>query len=169
MNQKYHFKKAELSDCPVIRQVARQVWGPTYEGILSQEQLDYMFEWMYSVESLENQLKNGHAFFLLYEEEIPVGYFSVNKEHGTRYHLQKIYLNPAKQGLGLGKILLERAEDFVREIKSQNTSVDFILNVNRRNKALQFYKKQGFEIESQGDFDIGNGYFMNDYIMKKIL
>ena len=39
------------------------------------------------------------------------------------------------------------------------------LNVNRNNKALQFYQHLGMEKVAEGDFHIGNGYYMNDYIM----
>ena len=39
------------------------------------------------------------------------------------------------------------------------------LNVNRNNKALQFYEYMGMRKLRKGDFPIGNGYYMNDYIM----
>ena len=39
------------------------------------------------------------------------------------------------------------------------------LNVNRNNKALHFYEKMGMRKLREGDFPIGNGYYMNDYIM----
>lgn len=164
----YHFKKAALDDSPVIRNIAEQTWGATYGEILSPEQLEWMFEWMYSPESLEKQMRDGHTFFLLYEDKSPIGYVSVNQERENRYHLQKLYLIPNKQGSGLGAKLLEKAEEFVQEIKTSEV-VDLVLNVNRENKALHFYKKHGFEIESEGDFSIGNGYYMNDYILKKTL
>jgi hypothetical protein len=38
-------------------------------------------------------------------------------------------------------------------------------NVNRNNKALQFYEHMGMRKLREGDFPIGNGYYMNDYIM----
>ena len=44
-----------------------------------------------------------------------------------------------------------------------------LLNVNRRNKAKQFYEHLGFTIISEEDIDIGQGYFMNDYVMEKKL
>ena len=31
---------------------------------------------------------------------------------------------------------------------------------------MQSYKKFGFEIIDEQDFDIGNGYYMNDFIMR---
>jgi ribosomal protein S18 acetylase RimI-like enzyme len=40
------------------------------------------------------------------------------------------------------------------------------LTVNRQNfKSINFYFKLGFKIEKVADFDIGNGYFMNDFVM----
>jgi hypothetical protein len=39
--------------------------------------------------------------------------------------------------------------------------------VNRYNKARAFYEKLGFVVIDEKDFDIGNGYFMNDYVMEK--
>jgi ribosomal protein S18 acetylase RimI-like enzyme len=38
--------------------------------------------------------------------------------------------------------------------------------VNRHNRALHFYEKQGFKIIREEDIDIGSGYFMNDYVME---
>jgi hypothetical protein len=40
------------------------------------------------------------------------------------------------------------------------------LFVNRTNPAVIFYKIKGFYIDQEIDLDIGNGYFMNDYLMK---
>lgn len=39
------------------------------------------------------------------------------------------------------------------------------LNVNRYNPALGFYQHMGMTKVREGDFPIGNGYCMNDYIM----
>ncbi len=43
------------------------------------------------------------------------------------------------------------------------------LNVNRQNKAVDFYKNIGFKIIKEVDIPIGEGYFMNDYVMQKEL
>ena len=39
------------------------------------------------------------------------------------------------------------------------------LNVNRHNRAVSFYEHLGMRRLRSGDFPIGGGYFMNDYIM----
>lgn len=43
------------------------------------------------------------------------------------------------------------------------------LQVNRRNNAKYFYEKNGFSVIKEFDFDIGNGYVMDDYVMEKQL
>ena len=45
------------------------------------------------------------------------------------------------------------------------TPCEMHLNVNRNNKALRFYEYMGMKKVDEGDFAIGNGYYMNDYIM----
>ncbi len=32
-----------------------------------------------------------------------------------------------------------------------------------------FYEANGFTVVAEKDFDIGNGYYMNDYVMQKEL
>jgi ribosomal protein S18 acetylase RimI-like enzyme len=42
------------------------------------------------------------------------------------------------------------------------------LTVNRQNyKAINFYFKNGFTIDHIANFDIGKGYVMEDFVMKK--
>jgi catechol 2,3-dioxygenase-like lactoylglutathione lyase family enzyme len=41
-----------------------------------------------------------------------------------------------------------------------------ILNVNKYNRAKEFYQKLGFSVYSEGIFDIGEGYVMDDYLME---
>lgn len=164
----YHIRKAEKNDCSLINTLALQVWEPTYGKLLSSEQLEYMFDRMYSIPSLKNQMESGHIYYILYNDEKPVGYLSIEKESKDIFHLQKIYVLPGEQGSGAGKLLIQKAEQHVTE--NAETSICFIeLNVNRENKAVDFYRKMGFVVDRQGDFDIGNGFYMNDYIMKKTI
>jgi hypothetical protein len=43
------------------------------------------------------------------------------------------------------------------------------LNVNRFNNAQFFYQKKGFQIVETIDIPIGEGYWMEDFIMEKKL
>ncbi|MNQ75341.1 putative acetyltransferase [compost metagenome] len=70
---------------------------------------------------------------------------------------------PETQGKGIGKKVI----DEIAELALDNNSTSLILNVNRFNTALGFYKKIGFEIVDEVNIDIGKGYLMEDYVMKK--
>lgn len=55
------------------------------------------------------------------------------------------------------------------ELESRYAGIQTMkLTVNRRNiKAINFYFSRGFRIDHAADFDIGSGYFMNDFVMVK--
>ncbi len=161
--------QATESDIHVIESMADVVFRNTYSSILTAEQVDYMMEWMYSDKSLEKQFSDLHSFFIAWCNGIPVGYMSIQKESITEdnitiYHLHKLYVMPEWQGRGVGELLFKQAHEYASENK--NTAKARIeLNVNRYNKAVGFYLRMGMKIASEGDFPIGEGFYMNDYIM----
>ena len=159
-------REASIHDCQLIRKLASQAFSHTYRHILSPEQLDYMFEWMYSEKSLLEQMtEQHHHFFIASYEQQACGYISVEREDKRLFHIQKIYVLPQMQGKKIGKHLIEKAFSYIRGLVAPDESVTVELNVNRQNKATGFYKRMGFSIARSGDFPIGNGFFMNDYIM----
>ena len=156
---------ATPNDIPIIRKIAQSAFPETYAEILTPQQSDYMMEMMYSRDSLLQQMHGNHTFYIIYAEdnETPCGYVSVEKESDDVFHLQKIYLLKEFRGKGFGKILFDTAVEHVRRVHPSPCKM--LLNVNRSNKSAQnFYKKRGMYKYSEGDFDIGNGFFMNDYI-----
>lgn len=161
--------KATVTDIPVIKSMAEVVFRHTYSSILSASQVQYMMEWMYSTESLEKQFKDGHCFFLAGNNNTPVGYMSIQKEGVTDdgitvFHLHKLYVMPEWQGSGVGELLFKQACEYASGNKN-SAKARIELNVNRFNKAVGFYLRMGMKIAHEGDFAIGNGYYMNDYIM----
>ena len=42
----FEIRKATKDDCPQIRQLAEQIFPATYKEIISQEQIDFMMDWM---------------------------------------------------------------------------------------------------------------------------
>jgi len=171
MNQ-IMLRPATLSDRALIRSISERTWPSTYGHIISQEQIDFMLDWMYSDDSLEKQMNTGCEFFIAsIKNEISdwdtVGFCSVSpddeKVEVSRSHkLNKLYVLPAAQGTGTGKALLHQAI----EVAKAASSSSLFLQVNKHNNAYTFYLKQGFIKEAEFKFDIGNGFFMDDYVMR---
>lgn len=158
-------RRATLGDIPLINEMAQNIFPHTYGDILTPEQIDYMMEWMYAPHNLEKQMRDeGQVYFIGYINNSPFGYLSVQQEEEDLFHLQKIYVLSHFQGKGLGKLLFQQAIDYIKSVHPAPCKM--ILNVNRDNKAKQFYERLGMKVHSVGDFPIGNGYYMNDYIME---
>jgi GNAT superfamily N-acetyltransferase len=157
-------RKATFADLPTIRTIAHQTWPVTFGSILSPDQINYMLEWMYSIQSLEKQVNgSGHIFLLAFMGDQKVGYasYELNYEREKQTKLHKLYVLPEMQGKRVGKRLL----DEVKEIARQATQQQLLLNVNRDNKAVQFYGKLGFTVIKEVDIPIGDGFYMRDYIL----
>lgn len=172
----YTVLQATTCHCQLIHELAWQVFPYTYKEILSPQQTAYMMEWMYSVESLHRQMtQEGHIYLLGYCGEEVMGYVSVQPQppemyEGTltdTFHLQKLYVLPHFQGRHCGSFLFREAIKYIKRVHPAPCLME--LNVNRRNKALHFYENMGMKRLREGDFPIGNGYYMNDYIMGMIL
>jgi len=151
-------------DITIIGFLAQEIWPLTYKEILSEDQLQYMMDRIYSPASLMNQmLEQKHTFLIIEEDEEPIGFasYSIIDEHGI-YKLHKIYVLPGQQGKGLGKLII----NFIVADITPSGATALHLNVNRYNKAKSFYEKIGFVVIREEDIDIGNNYFMNDYIME---
>ena len=157
-------REAGIEDLAAIRQLAYEIWPSAYEELLGAGQLEYMLDKFYSIPSLQNQASVlNHQFIIVLEDELPIGFASFSAHDDPKiYHLNKIYVLPAQQGKNIGRHILDY---IIERIKSVGCST-LQLNVNRHNKALHFYEKYGFKIIREEDIDIGEGYFMNDYVME---
>lgn len=153
---------ADTDDINTIGFLAQQIWPAAYGEIISAEQMEYMLKMMYSPVSLTEQMTvKKHQFVIAELDENPVGFASFSSEDESVCRLHKLYVLPGIQGKGLGKALI----DFVKDAIYPGATV-LRLGVNKQNKAIQFYKKQGFVIIQDLVTDIGSGYVMDDYIME---
>ena len=74
----FTIRKATSADCGLIHKLAWQIFPETYKEILSKEQIEYMMEWMYSLESIRQQMEEeGHVYLIACEECEAAGYVSV--------------------------------------------------------------------------------------------
>lgn len=156
------FRKATKQDTPTIAVLADTIWKKHYPAIITLEQIDYMLDSMYSEPQLLKQMDEGHEFTIAYLNHEPAGYISLSTTDKQNYFLHKFYVLTQDHRKGIGSALLNYALMHLQHPHSIE------LTVNRKNfKAINFYFKNGFTIKEVADFDIGNGFFMNDFIMIK--
>ena len=159
--------KATKNDIPTIQNLAKKSWNFAYAKIISQEQIDYMLDLMYSEETLNQHLENpNYQYYLIQENNQFLGFigFEIHKEPETT-KLHRIYFLKQAQGKGLGKKALEFV---INEAKNVNDK-RVILTVNKNNSAQKFYESQGFKVYDEAILEIGNGYVMDDFLMEFII
>lgn len=158
-------RQLSKEDLDIVQSIAHRTWPSTFAKILSTEQIDYMLNWMYSLNMLESQFDKGHTFLLIEENGIEFGFagFELNYSEGPKAKLHKIYLLPEAQGKGAGKALILDVAEQARKAGQKS----LLLNVNKYNqKAIDFYLRMGFEEIYKEVIDIGNGYVMDDVVME---
>jgi len=160
---------AKKHQIPIIRKIAFATWPNAFESVISNEQIEYMLGLMYSSEELAKRMAHKNRdFYLCKQEDEFVGFLVLEKDYNEKkqFKIEKVYVLPEKQGLGIGKFLFAFTEKRMREEGYSK----LILDVNRGNTtAVEFYKKQGFSIVNSMNTDIGNGFLMEDYLMEKEL
>ena len=153
---------ATKNDLKTVAELAKIIWNVHYVPIIGQEQVNYMLDKIYNYDSLLEQLEvKKHQFYLINKESETIGFLSISSEDKSVFFLHKIYINSKNAHVGIGTMVLNELE---AQLKPNKIS----LTVNRENyKSINFYFKNGFIIESVENFDIGNGFEMNDFVMVK--
>ena len=81
-------------------------------------------------------------------------------------YLSDLFTSEQARGKGVGRALIEHVIATARRAGCR----DVILQVNRNNgSSIRAYEHCGFAIRKRGDFAIGNGFVMEDYIMVRSL
>jgi len=158
---------AETEYIGTIRSIALATWPISYAQILSPEQLEYMLDLMYNETALCQQMEHGHTFLVLEQDGSPIGFASFELANGSTKgpRLHKLYVLPEAQGHGAGHLLLEAVHSAVQEHGGK--TID--LNVNKFNPAKGFYERAGYTVLREEVLDIGNGFVMDDFVMRKTL
>lgn len=154
------------ADAPAIQKIAYATWPAAYGSLMEPGQLQYMLEKMYALPELTKQLDDSNYFFLIAEDAVHsiVGFAAASLKENNTFHLHKLYVLPGFHKQHCGSLLLSRV---IKEAKMRG-GIAIELNVKRDNPAKFFYEKQGFEVKETVDINIGEGYYMRDFIMRKI-
>ena len=158
-------RKLSVDDIWRIQKVAHKTWPVAFRDILSDKQLYYMLDLMYSTTALKKRMIDESDFYGCFEGLECIGFLSLSEyqESRSKYlKINKLYVLPNQQGKSFGKKLFNKA---IAIAKDKGYSY-LRLNVNRFNKSLGFYEKLGMKNIQTIDIDIGEGHLMEDYIMQ---
>lgn len=150
-------------DILTVEQLASIIWKEHYTAIIGAEQVAYMLREFQSVDAIQQQLKQGFHYYLVYSNQDAVGYCSIQQRDSVMF-LSKLYVLESYRGLGIGKRVLEFIVNKAKESRCSSIS----LTVNKYNyQSIKAYQQLGFTIVDEIVADIGGSYVMDDYVMEK--
>ena len=153
---------ATTDHIPLIRKLAQRIWPAAYRDILLPEQIENMLTRIYSDDNLAEEMRQGHHFWIIYEENVPSGYASAFKEVDTIW-IKKLYVDLGHQRSGLGSALMQKA------IHDLSPASDIKLLVNKNNTpAKSFYEHKGFTLAGETAVTMGD-YAFCDHIYSRTL
>ena len=147
-----------------MSEMATEIVREHFDPIIGKAQNDYMLALFQTPEAIRDQLAHGYRYYFVNEAGRRIGFLAFYPKETCMY-LSKFYLYKAERGKGYSRQML----DFVIG-KTQEMGLPSIeLNVNKDNSAVYVYKKLGFEIIRSEKNDIGSGYFMDDYVFRRMI
>ena len=143
-------------------QLAQEIWEEYYPTIITQEQIHYMINIFQSPEAIENQIQEGMQYYLAVSGEDEIGYLAYAAEKDCSLFLSKIYIKRNFRNRGKGREMFA----FILDQAQKQKLITVRLTVNKNNTAsVEKYLKMGFTITDSVVKDIGNGFYMDDYVM----
>ncbi|MGN7410267.1 GNAT family N-acetyltransferase [Sporosarcina sp. SAFN-010] len=168
-----HIKRCTLEDLYSLQEISVETFEKTFSKQNSPENLAGYMEMAFTFRQLEKELSNTSSqFFFIYFNNEVSGYLKLNVDEAQSevvdqdsLEIERIYIKSEFQKRGLGKCLLNKAQEIAKECGKKK----IWLGVWEKNEnAIAFYNTQGFIQSGTHTFVMGDEEQM-DFIMTKTL
>ncbi len=165
----FSIERASVQHAEILSEIGGDTFYETFRPYNTESDILQYIKKAYAIDVIEHNLINPNiAYYLCYDDEQVIGYIKLI--HDATYkglsekciELEKIYILGSYFGSGAGKLLMQKAIQHSRE----NGFESLFLGVWQENeRAINFYKKVGFEVFETRQFQLGES-LCDDYMMK---
>ena len=158
-------KVTTLQGAQEVASLAREIWQEHYTPLIGAQQVAYMLDRFQSAEKIWQDISTGQLTYstLVLGGQL-IGYLAARMDlaHSSCF-LSKIYILDTFRGRGFARLFLDRLVDECRAL-----AVGQIwLTVNKGNSgSIAAYQKMGFRQDEAIVTDIGDGFVMDDFVMR---
>ena len=162
-----------LNDVEDLKKIGRRTFLETFSAENSEEDMQKYLEENFASGKLTRELKEQDSDFYFAKKEGKIlGYLKVNWGNAQTEHqdlealeIERIYVLKEYQGEKVGQLLYNKALKLARK---KNVSYIWLGVWEENHRAINFYKKNGFEEFGKHIFKLGNDEQV-DLLMKKDL
>lgn len=150
------------NDFKQLESFAASIWEQHYIPIIGANQVAFMLEKYQSTEAMFDQFLAGFKYAWVMSEGQKAGYFAFDLKVQKEVFISKLYIHKDFRRRGLGRCVL----DFIAKEVQVLGCTKMSLSVNKDNSnSIQFYLSYGFQINKAQKIAIGEGFYMDDYVM----
>lgn len=160
-------------EAEIIADLSRQTFYETFAAFNSKNDMDKFMNEQFTKEQLIQEVQDSaNIFFVALDENKPVGYLFLREssnpeglENLNSIEIARIYSVNSSIGTGVGKLLMEKC---LETAKKNNKKIIWLGVWEKNTRAINFYKKWGFEKFGEHSFLLGDDV-QKDWLMKKSL
>lgn len=154
--------KTDDEDVSALSQLAARIVRQHFDPLIGSEQNTYMIAKFQTPEAIRRQMDEGSRYYWVKVKGQPAGFLAFYPRDGKLY-LSKFYLAQEWRG----KHLARQMHRFVCDAARKEQLPAVFLNVNRHNtEVISIYEHLGFQKLREEKNDIGNGFYMDDYVLE---
>ena len=166
-----NIRQVSYNEVNELQQIGRQTFTETFEKYNSEENLNQYLNVSFGREKLLKELNNPESnFYFAFSGSVLAGYLKINFGDAQTelvddltMEIERIYVLKDFQGRKVGQALFQKALD----VAAETSCTHVWLGVwEHNNKALNFYRKNGFEEFDKHVFRIGEDE-QTDFLMKR--
>ena len=157
------FEKVALqnkNDIVELSALATRIVREHFDPLIGKAQNDYMLSKFQTVDAITEQITQGYQYYFVCVNDNRIGFLAFYPR-GQELYLSKFYLEKRHRGNGYARKMLQ----FVIEQAKLAGLDTIVLNVNRDNSAVAVYERLGFVKIREEKNDIGQGFYMDDYVL----
>lgn len=164
---------AQKEDSSLIADLSRQTFYETFSADNTPENMAKFMDQQFSREKLMEELNDPkNIFFIAYLNDEVAGYLKLRDDNGPHQlenlpalEIVRIYSTQSMIGKGIGKLLMQTSID---EATRRNKVFIWLGVWEHNHRAIEFYRKWGFEKFGEHDFVLGNDV-QTDWLMKRMV
>ncbi|NDV96664.1 GNAT family N-acetyltransferase [Dysgonomonas sp. 521] len=165
-----HIRKVTSSDIHQLQEISRRTFSEAFSEVNTGEDMNKYLEENLSLEKLTAELNNENSefYFAIVDDNI-IGYLKLNSaeaqtdlKDNKALEIERIYVLPAFHGKHVGQSLYRKA---IEVAKQKNADYVWLGVWEENDKAIAFYKKNGFVEFGKHLFMLGNDE-QTDIMMK---
>jgi ribosomal protein S18 acetylase RimI-like enzyme len=165
----FSIKKAGEQHAEILSKIGGDTFYETFKPYNTESDIRQYISKAYAIDVIKQNLINPNiVYYLCYDADVVIGYIKLI-HHATykgltnhTIELEKIYVLASYFGSGAGKLLMDCA---ITHSKEAGFDTLFLGVWQENERAVNFYKKIGFEVFETRQFQLGER-LCDDYMMK---